>query len=179
MSDNQYENLHFPDDNEKTELLHETPRHASESDHAAVPDPVHRPEPIQQPVNPQEQRPYSNPYVDRVNYQQPVQSRQEAYQNPYRAVGTPSYSRPEPTPAPTPSQPDQNPNDGFYHYNTRATENSRNIYSGASETPEKPVNNWSTTNSADGGNKKDKSPAAVCRRAVSRCCSLSVSSFPD
>ena len=156
MSDNQYENLHFPEDNEKTELLHETPRQAAESDHAAVPDPVHRSEPIQQPVDPQEQRPYHNPYVDRGNYQQPVQPRQDAYQNPYRAAGTPSYSRPEPTPASTPSQPNQNPNDGFYHYNTRATENSRNIYSGVSDTPQKPVNNWSTTNSADSGNKKDK-----------------------
>jgi len=168
MSDNQYENLHFPEDDEKTQLLHETPRHAAESDHASASDPVHRPEPapqpvmpqeqqpIQQPVESQEQRPYHNPYVDRVNYQQPVQPRQDAYQNPYRAAAAPSYSRPEPIPAPTPSQPDQNPNDGFYHYNTRATENSRNIYSGISSSPQKPENNWSTTNSADGSNKKDK-----------------------
>ena len=178
MSDNLYENLNFPEEEDHNQPMPETPQEAAENENIPAPDPIHEAEPveqtavpqeqqpvqqpvapqeqesIQQPAEPREQHPYHNPYVDRANYQQPVQPRENVYQNPYRPVGTPSYSRPEPTP--TPSQPDQNLNDGFYHYNTRATENSRNIYSGAPNMPQRPENNWNTTNTSGGGQKNDK-----------------------
>ncbi len=173
MSDNLYESLNFPEKEDHNQPTPETPQEAAENENSPAPDPVHEEEPaeltadpqeqqpvapqqqpIQQSAEPREQHPYHNPYADRANYQQPVQPRENVYQNPYRPVGTPSYSRPEPTP--TPSQPDQNLNDGFYHYNTRATENSRNIYSGAPNMPQRPENNWNTTTAAGSGQKNDK-----------------------
>ena len=154
MSDNLYENLHFPEDDEKTQLLHETPQRATDSDNAPVPEPVQRHEPVQQPAEAPKQQPYVNPYAERSDFRQPVPPREDVVRNPYQPAGTPSYSRPDPVP--TASQPEQNMNDGFYHYNTRATEHSRNVYSGAPHTPQRPENNWNTTSSGDGDHKKEK-----------------------
>ncbi|WP_405358551.1 trypsin-like peptidase domain-containing protein [Ruminococcus sp.] len=168
MSDNLYENLHFPEDDENTEPLRENAQHAAESVNVPDSEPVQKaepeqqsaevqsPEPVQQFAEVQEQRPYVDPYAGRVSYQQPAQPVQNAYQNPYRSADAPSYSRPEPAPTPTPSQPNQSMNDGFYHYTPRSTENSRNIYSGAHYTPQRPENTWNTANAANGGHNNDK-----------------------
>ena len=176
MSDNLYENFHFPEDEEKSRPLNEDSQNTEEIDnHTAQPaqedvqveqtympqevqpQEVQQPQEEQQPLEgqqpqkaeqPQEaQQPYINPYADRVGYQQPAQPRTDPMvQNPYRPVGTPTYSQPDPTPTSSASRTNQELNDGFYHYSTRATENSRNIYSGAPVTPQRPTNQWSTTN---------------------------------
>nr|WP_316613900.1 trypsin-like peptidase domain-containing protein [uncultured Ruminococcus sp.] len=176
MSDNLYENFHFPEDEEKSRPLNENPQNAEELDNKTAqpaqedvqveqtympqevqPQEVQQPQEEQQPLEgqqpqkaeqPQEaQQPYINPYADRVGYQQPAQPRTDPMvQNPYRPVGTPTYSQPDPTPTSSASRTNQELNDGFYHYSTRATENSRNIYSGAPVTPQRPTNQWSTTN---------------------------------
>lgn len=145
MSDNLYEKVQFPED-EKTELLHETPQDTPVSDSGSYSEPVKR--------EAQEQQPYVNPYSDHANYQNPVQPREEQmYRNPYQTAASPSYNHPDPNPAP--SQPERDLNDGFYHYQTRNNENSRNIYSGVPQTPSGPSNQWSST-VPDGDKKKDK-----------------------
>lgn len=158
MSDKLYENFQFPEEEENTRPLNENPQNTEENDNTAQPvqedvqtEQTQETQEVQQPQEaqqPQEvQQPYVNPYADRASYQQPAQPRTDhVYQNPYRPVGTPAYSQPDPTPAPSASQTNQDLNDGFYHYNTRSTENSRNIYSSAPNTPQRPTNQWSTTN---------------------------------
>ncbi len=166
MSDNLYENLQFPEDDKKTEPLNENPQHAAESDNTPAPAPDQPQEPVQQSAQEQEPQQYINPYADHAGFQQPVPPREHAVQNPYQPVGTPSYSRPEPTPMPTPSQPDQNLNDGFYHYNTRSTENSRNIYSGAPHTSQSPENTWNTAAPGGGAQKKEKKSGGMSKGGI-------------
>ena len=156
MSDNLYENVQFPED-EKTELLHDPPQNAPEGDNASYS------EPVQKEVH--EQQPYVNPYADRVNYQQPVQPRADrVYQNPYQPVSSAPYHQPDPTPAP--SQQNKDLNDGFYHYNTRNNENSRNVYSGASQIPTDPSNQWNSTAPGDDKKKNKKSGGGISKGTV-------------
>ena len=196
MSDNLYENFHFPEDEEKSRPLNENPQNAEELDNKTAqpaqedvqveqkympqevqPQEVQQPQEEQQSLEEQQplegqqpleaQQPYINPYADRVGYQQPTQPRTDhVYQNPYRPVGTPTYSQPDPTPTSSASQTNQKLNDGFYHYSTRATENSRNIYSGAPVTPQRPTNQWSTTNPVPEKTDRKKSGGGLSKGGI-------------
>ena len=204
MSDNLYENLQFPEDDENTRNdentrpLNETPLNAEERDSTAV-SPVQKDDQSQeaqehqdvqefqdvqesqetqegqqpreaQPVQEAQEvpeQPYVNPYAGRVSYQQPVQPRTDhVYQNPYQSVGAPSYRQPDPAPTSSASRANQELNDGFYHYNTRATENSRNIYSGAPVTPPRPTNQWNTTPPVPERNDPKKSGGGISKGGI-------------
>ncbi len=173
MSDNLYENFQFPEEEEKSRPLNENPQNAEEIDnHTAQPvqeeiqtEQTQQPQEVQQPQEAQQS--YVNPYADRDSYRQPVQPREDrVYQNPYRPVGTPTYSQPDPTPTPSASKATQELNDGFYHYNTRSTENSRNIYSGAPVTPPRSTNQWSTTNPVPEKTDRKKSGGGMSKGGI-------------